>query len=76
MTITIPEPIRGRLEHFAKADGVSVDRYVAIVLSQHMAVADVDSYVQKRARRGSAAKLLELLDKAPAAEPEPADHLI
>jgi hypothetical protein len=75
MNIRIPESIRIRLEYFAKADGVSVDDYVATVLSQRVAVADADSYVQNRAARGSADKLIELLDKAPNVEPESFDQL-
>jgi hypothetical protein len=76
MEIKIPESIRGRLERIAKADGVSIDSFVATVLSQRVAFEDINSYVQGRARRGSAAQLLELLDKAPDAEPEPSDRII
>jgi hypothetical protein len=76
MEIKIPESIRGRLERIAKADGVSIDSFVATVLSQRVAFEDINSYVQGRASRGSAAQLLELLDKAPDAEPEPSDRII
>jgi hypothetical protein len=75
MEIRIPESIRGRLEHFAKMDGVPIDDFVATVLSQRVAVAEADSYVRNRAKRGSAAQLLELLDKAPAVDPDPADRI-
>jgi len=76
MKIRIPESIRSRLERIAKADGVSIDSFVANVLSQRVAFEDINSYVQERGRRGSAAQLLELLDKAPDAEPEPSDRII
>ena len=64
------------MEHFAREDGVSVDDYVAAVLSQRVAVADADSYVQSRAARGSANHLIKLLDKAPAVEPDPCDRIV
>lgn len=76
LNIKIPESIRSRVEHFAREDGVSVDDYVATVLSQRVAVADADSYVQSRAARGSADKLIHLLDKAPAVEPDPCDRIV
>jgi hypothetical protein len=75
LKIKIPDSIRSRVEHFARKDGVSVDDYVASVLSQRVAVADADSYVQNRAARGSSDKLLELLGKAPDVEPEPHDRI-
>ncbi len=75
MEIRIPESVRGRLESIARADGVSIDSLVTNVLSQRVAFADVETYVRKRASRGSAAQLLELLDKAPDAEPEPSDRI-
>ena len=75
LNISIPDSIRSRVEHFAREDGVSVDDYVAAVLSQRVAVADADSYVQNRAAKGNADRLIELLDKAPAVDPEPRDRI-
>ena len=65
LSINIPNSVRSRVEHFAEADGVSVDVYISSILSQRMAVADADSYMQKRAKKGSAKKMLEILAKAP-----------
>lgn len=76
LNIKIPESIRSRVEHFAREDGVSVDDYVAAVLSQRVAVADADSYVQSRAARGSADQLIHLLYKAPAVEPDRRDRIV
>ena len=76
LNIKIPESIKSRVEHFAREDGVSVDDYVAAVLSQRIAVADADSYVQNRAARGSTDQLIHLLDKAPAVKPSPCDRII
>jgi uncharacterized protein (DUF1778 family) len=75
LEIRIPDSIRSRVEDFARKEGVSVDDYVASVLSQRVALADVDSYVRIRAARGSADRLIELLDKAPAVESEPNDRI-
>lgn len=76
MNITVPDSIRSRVEEFAREDGVSVDDFVATVLSQRVAVANADSYVRNRASRGGAEKLIELLEKAPDAEPMESDRIL
>ncbi len=73
LQIDVPDSIRHRVEHFAQADGVSVDDFVSSILSQRMAVAEADSYIKKRAARGSAESLIYLLAKAPDISPDSAD---
>ncbi len=75
LQVNVPDSIRHRVEHFAQADGVSVDDFVASILAQRIAAADADSYIQKRAVRGSAGKLIDLLAKAPDMPPEQADQI-
>ena len=72
---TLPESILNRVESLAREDGVSVDAFVASVFSQRVAVAEADSYVGRRAARGSAGQLRELLAKAPDVEPEACDRI-
>ena len=75
LSISIPDSIRQRVEVLAREDGVEVDAFVATVLSQRVAVADADSYVRRRAARGGAQQMLEILSQAPCVEPEPCDRL-
>ena len=75
LTISIPDSVRRRIESLAESDGVPIDAFVASVLSQRVAIADADSYVQRRAARGSAAQMLEILRAAPNVEPEAHDRL-
>lgn len=75
LSITIPDSIRQRVEVLAKEDGVPVDSFVATILSQRIAVADADSYVRRRAGKGSAEQLMALLEQAPKVAPEPHDRL-
>ena len=76
MSISIPDSVRSRVEDIAREDGVTVDDFVATVLLQRVAVANADSYVRSRAKRGSASKLTELLDKAPNVDPDPSDRIM
>jgi hypothetical protein len=75
LSISIPDSIRQRVEFLAREDGVEVDSFIATVLSQRIAVADADSYVRRRAARGSAQQMLEILSQAPQVEPDPGDRL-
>jgi len=73
LTITIPDSVRERAESLAREDGVSLDAFVASVLSQRVAVAEADSYIRLRSSRGSAQQMLEILAQAPKIEPEADD---
>jgi hypothetical protein len=75
LSISIPDSVRERAESLAREDGVTLDAFVASVLSQRIAVADADSYIRRRASRGSAQRMLDILSQAPKIEPEPQDRL-
>ena len=75
LSISIPDSIRQRVERLAHEDGVPVDLFVTSILSQRVAIADADSYIRRRASRGNAEQLLELLSQAPRVEPEAFDLL-
>ena len=75
LSITLPHSVRDRMENLAREDGVSLDHFIATVLSQRIAVAEADSYIRRRAARGSPERLAALLAKAPDAPPEPGDEL-
>jgi hypothetical protein len=75
ISISIPLSFKERVEHFGQEDGVPLDAFIASVLSERMAVAEADSYIGKRASRGSAAKMRELLDRAPDVEPAEGDRI-
>lgn len=75
LTISLPDSVRRRVESLAELDGVPVEAFVASVLAQRVAVADADTYVQRRAMKGSAEQMLEILRAAPKVEPEEQDRL-
>lgn len=76
LNISIPDSVRSRIEFFAGEDGVSIEHFVATVLAQRVAVADADSYIRKRAMRGSPERLMELLSTAPDLPPDSQDQII
>ena len=75
LSISIPDSIQSRIAFFADEDGVSIEHFVSTILAQRVAVADADSYIRRRANRGSPDRLLELLSTAPDVPPEPQDQI-
>ncbi len=75
ISISIPDSLRQRAETLAREDGLPLDAFVANVLSQRVAVAEVDSCIRHRARKGSAETMLDILDQAPPIEPEEQDRI-
>jgi hypothetical protein len=75
LSIQLPNSIRECMETLAREEGVPVDSYIVSVLSRRAAVAEADSYIRRRAARGSGAQLSALLAKAPDVPPMPGDEL-
>ena len=75
VTVNIPDSLWDRIERMADEDGVSVDSLILTILSQRIAVADAESYVKMRGRRGSADSLKRILEAAPDVEPSSEDKL-
>lgn len=75
ITISLPDSLRQRAESIAREDGMPLESFVAAILSQRVAVAEADSYIRHRAKKGSAGKMLEILAQAPRVEPEEQDRI-
>jgi hypothetical protein len=75
ISISLPDSLRQRAESLAREDGIPLEAFVATILSQRVAVAEADSYIRHRAKKGSAEKMLEILAQAPRVEPETQDRM-
>jgi hypothetical protein len=75
LSIQLPRSVRECVENLAREEGMSVDAYIASVITRLAAVAEADSYIRRRAARGSPEQLAALLAKAPDAPPLPGDEL-
>ena len=75
LSISLPNSVRRRLEDLAREDSVPLDDFVAATLTQRAAIAEADSYIRLRARRGSPEQLAALLARAPDVPPEERDRV-
>lgn len=75
VTVQIPEHILQCAEEFATRNQISLDQTVALALASHASAWAMKGYMEERAKRGSYAKLQEVLRRAPDVEPEEHDRL-
>jgi predicted DNA-binding ribbon-helix-helix protein len=76
LSVRLPQTLHNHLRQAAEAEGVSINQLVAIAIAEKVATLQTLDYLEQRAQRGSRAKLLAILAKAPDVEPEePQDRL-
>lgn len=75
LQLDIPESLIERVKLLADKDGVSIDDFIALALTEKVATLETADYLAERARRGSRERMLEILAKAPDMEPDEVDRL-
>ena len=75
LSLRLPESMYNQLREVAKAEGVSMNQFVALAIAEKMATLATLDYLEGSAKRGSREKLLAVLEKAPDVEPEECDRL-
>ena len=63
-----------QLRVLAEQEGVSINQFVTLAISEKIAIINTQTYLQERARRGSRARLLAILAQAPDVESDAADQ--
>ncbi len=74
MSLRLPKSLHGDLKEIAKLEEISMNQFVTIAVAEKIAALNTLDYLEKRAKRGSREKLLEILAKAPDVEPEEYDR--
>jgi hypothetical protein len=75
ITIRIPESIYGHLKKVAQDDGVSINQFFVTAAAEKLAALDTEIFLRNEAAKGSAARGLATLARAPDTAPEPDDRL-
>jgi uncharacterized protein (DUF1778 family) len=73
LSLRLPRSLHEQLRELAREEGISVNQFVVLAVAEKVAAISTIEYLEKRARRGSREKLLEILSKAPDVEPEEFD---
>jgi hypothetical protein len=75
LSLRLPTSLHAQLRELAQQEGISINQFITVAIAEKIATIDTKNYLQKRAQRGSRAKLLAVLAKAPDIEPEDIDKL-
>lgn len=73
--VQLPDSLYKSLQKLAEQDGISIDQFVAIAVSEKISALTTETYLRERAERGTPIKYKEALAKVPDVEPEPYDLL-
>jgi len=63
------------VRELAKEEGISVNQFIVLAVAEKIAAISTIEYLEKRAKRGSRERFLEILNKAPDVEPEEFDRM-
>ena len=75
LSLRLPKSLHEQLRGLALEEGISVNQFVMLAVAEKVAAISTIEYLEKRAKRGSRKKFLEILRKAPDVEPEEFDKL-
>ena len=75
LSLRLPKTLHEQVKELAQEEGISVNQFVMLAVAEKIASISTIEYLEKRAKRGSRERLLEILDKAPDVEPEEFDQL-
>jgi len=75
LSIRLPKSLHEQLREVAQEEGISINQFVMLAVAEKVAAISTIEYLEKRAKRGSRQRFLEILNKVPAVEPEEFDRL-
>ncbi|MGH7970932.1 MAG: toxin-antitoxin system HicB family antitoxin [Limisphaerales bacterium] len=75
LTIELPESLYRKVAELARADGISVEQFVATAAAEKMASLLTTDYLRREAALGSRADFERVLRKVPDVPPEGYDEL-
>ena len=75
VSLRLPNSIHKRVKELAKSDGVSINQFISVALTEKVSVMNAVDYLEKRAKRGSREKFENVLKKVSSISPEPFDIL-
>ena len=75
LSLRLPKSLHEHLREVAQEEGISVNQFVMLAVAEKVASIAAIEFLEKRAKRSSRVKFLEILNKAPNVEPEEFDKL-
>mgnify|MGYP001190345531 CR=1 FL=1 len=75
LSVTLPDSLHKKLKDLAQQEGVSMNQFITLAVSEKMSALLTVDYLRERGERGSRKAFEEILSEVPDAEPEEYDKL-
>jgi predicted transcriptional regulator len=75
LSVRLPESVHKKLKELAKKEGVSMNQFISLAVSDKLSALLTVDYLKKRAKRGSRKAFEDILSEVPDVEPEEFDRL-
>ena len=75
LSVRLPESLHKRLKEMAEKEGVSMNQFITLAVSEKVSTLMTVDYLKKRAQKGDRKTFEKLLEKVPDIEPEQFDKL-
>jgi predicted transcriptional regulator len=75
LSVRLPESLHKRLKEMAEKEGVSMNQFITLAVSEKVSTLLTVDYLKERSQRGDRKAFESLLEKVPDTEPEEFDKL-
>ena len=75
LTVRIPESLHNGLREISKREGVSINQYIAIAVTEKMSVINTMDAIAERKKEGKKEDILGVLSKVRSRPPLPGDEI-
>lgn len=75
LSLRLPKSLHKKLKELAKKEGVSMNQFIMLAVSEKMSALLTLEYLKERAEKGSKKSFKNILDNVPDVEPEDYDKL-
>ena len=75
LSVRLPDSLHKKLKELADQEGVSMNQFITLAVSEKMSALLTVDYLKERAERGSRKAFEEIMSEVPDVEPEEYDKL-
>jgi len=75
LSVRLPDSLHKKLKELAEQEGVSMNQFITLAVSEKMSALLTVDYLKERAERGNRKAFEEIMSEVPDVEPEEYDKL-
>jgi predicted transcriptional regulator len=75
LSVRLPESLHKKIKELAEKEGVSMNQFITLAVSEKMSALLTIDYLKERAEKGNKQKFENIMNQVPDVEPEEYDKL-